>query len=252
MYLSLFCERRISVSRACFCCSLDIGGLEENLYTFLRTPCVYKCKPIANTMWSAELGAVLLVSPRQDVLAWVLLAFGISIGILTRKLYGPRLSSPLYSAACVGALLWSASRDFAIPLDALLLASVPVCVQRWGHGGYAEATHVLGLMMEYVFGRDLRVPREMWTPPVLAFLCVVTGRHPWLRALFVVARHVWPRGTRLAYGAVLVSLDPPTVPRMDALFGPGLLYVGLALLASADWYPAMLAALGAVSLVVGI
>lgn len=199
-------------------------------------------------MWGAELGGVLLVSPRQEAGDWLLLVAGLALGLMIRSATGGR-RSPLFAAASVGACLWSTSRDFAIPFDALLLAALPVAVLKWRRDPLGDFIHCVIFALELVFSSHaITAPIDTWVAPLLAALCVATGKHAWFRVVFVLLRHMFPRAVRVAYGAVLVSLEPPSVPWYDGLMGPGLAYLGFALLASQDWYPAALAVLGFVSL----
>lgn len=192
-----------------------------------------------------ELGAALLVSPHQLAVDWMLLAAGLGVGF---ALPPPH---PFFGAACLGACIFSLSRDFEIPLDATLFAVLPVCTQAWRPSIMALITLAILALGEWSAARPLpHAPRDTWTPAILAALCVAGGSKAtkWLRVACVIMRHIQPRGARLAYGALLVVQEPVVVARYDALAGPVLLYTGFALAAMFSYYPLVLCGLGFLSI----
>jgi len=182
-------------------------------------------------MWGPELGLVLLVSPEPSVVGWVLLGLGLVAGFFVRR---PTL---YVQFPCVGAALFCICRDFSIPLDAVLVAGLPVCVVGWGRYLLTEVLLAAALVVNYFFSDSVPVPRDPFTPAVFAALYVGSGVSwkRWLRVGLVLARHLVPWAVHVLYGIPLYFVRPVEVPYYDAVGGATLLSVFFALLAQEAW-----------------
>lgn len=195
-------------------------------------------------MWAPELGAILLVSPVQDALGWALLGLGIAAGLASPAV--PKfLHIPPHwiQFPCLGAALWCVSRDFALPLDTVLLACLPVAVIQWRATRGAEILLVLALIFNYVwFASPAHPVRDHWTPAVHAALLVARSQDKLQVVGLVLARHLVPAAAHVLYGAPLFFARRVEVPFYDATAGPALLTALFAVLAHERWFHYMLAA----------
>jgi hypothetical protein len=139
-----------------------------------------------------------------------------------------------------------------VPLDAVLFGILPLCAVRWKAREawvvLLAAALVECLIRSVTNSAITSIPREDWTPPLLAALFVASGETLWERlgrAGLVLLRHVWPRAAWLLYGASFVVLDCQTV-FFDDVAGRVLLVTGFAILARAQWAHWALAAFGLV------
>lgn len=198
-------------------------------------------------MWSAELGAIVLVSPSWNALDMGLLVAGIVVGLV---LHNKTRHSQLFAAACTAACLWSIAEDFAIPLDVVLLAALPVCVMNWRVDRLGDALLIVGFVINYALAEPVERRQHTWTPAVLAALCVMSGDDPWFRAGFVVARHVFPRKVHVMYGAILTSQKITKYSQYGLQTGYSLLCVGFVVIAqwSGPWFSLLLSILGVITM----
>lgn len=199
---------------------------------------------ICQSMWGPEVGGVLLVSPHDRVVDWILMGVGMLVGMFVT------VDCSYIQYAFVGAVLYCGSRDFGIPLDAMILAGVPVCLVSWKHRPATGFFVLVGFVVNYFFAESIDVPRNSWTPAVFAAIYVAGGQwwNKWSRVGLVIARHLVPRAVHVYYGMALYTLAPMEIPYYDSVSGPALLIVIFALLAQEDWFHYVLAGISLAAL----
>jgi hypothetical protein len=184
-----------------------------------------------------ELGPLWLVDCGGAWWHWVAAAVGVGAGLAW-----PDPSPSLYPLLCVGAVLWAAVGDTAIPPDTFLLATVPLTgfarpspVPVWvvqavglGHWVYAIATQegeergagaldavwVAALSFKYVAG----APSRAWAGA---------------RAGVVALRLACPRRALMASAALVLTARCPDAGRSGLPAAPMLLALGTALATAA-------------------
>lgn len=197
------------------------------------------------TLWDCTLGIVLLASPANNTRDWSLVGVALCLGFFVT--IPPHW---LIQPVAVGAALYSASRDFEIPYDALLLAAVPVAALGWRRSLAIDGALALGVVVSYVLAWPILPPEDWWTPAVAALLYMVSGPYKLSRAAIVLARYLAPRAAHVVYGMVLVICRPMPVPYYDKVAGPALAYTLCALLAAEPTYKYLATAAGIASCIV--
>ena len=180
-----------------------------------------------------ELAPLMLAAPESLSAANVAVFLGAcGAGVLAR-LWGLKIHRA-YAAVCVGAVMWVVSRDFGIPLDALLVAALPLFAMAPVSPLCELANGMTGVVhyIVWVFVAEqplLPTIHVAWVG-ALVFLYVL-GAADWtgsvVRAGFASLWFVFPRAAHLASGAMIVtsvgavmdsiSAQKPSVPIMVAL-----------------------------------
>ena len=137
-----------------------------------------------------------------------------------------RMPSRAYAMACSGATLWTVARDFSIPLDALLVATLPQFAMPPAQKESELAVGLAGLVQYVAYSMPAPALSQTHVAfiGVLAFMYVqaaTDGIFAAVRAVIVGLWYVYPRVAHLASGAMLVSAHrasgAPVWPVMAAL-----------------------------------
>lgn len=200
-------------------------------------------------MLDVSFGPVLLSRPDTLALDWSVVGVGLLLGYLwPRHSFAQRV---LYQPFCVGAAIFAISRDFFIPLDAAVLACLPVCLVRWGGGDLLPYALVAAIIVSYfVLASDLSsVPANPWSAALAAFAFVARApaapASKLVRVGLVVAWYRVPRAAHALYGSLLFVLEPTPTSQINV----ALAFTLCVLLATQAWYAWLATVFGAASLV---
>ena len=175
-------------------------------------------------LFSPELAPLMLASPEGApvIVAGVLIRACV-LGIAARGI-SPNMK--LYSVVCSGVAIWVVSRDFAIPLDALLCATAPQFALVNTPDGHAPAIVGLAGLAQYVAYSSPAPPppnttHVAWTG-ILAFLYVRSAASVAsgiARAFIVGLWYVYPRIAHVSSGAMLAGCAMSGAPAVLAALG---------------------------------
>lgn len=192
-------------------------------------------------MFGPGLGAVLLVSPTQDVIGYTLLAVGIVLGFFVSV-------HPAFQYPCLGALVYCIHRDFDIPLEVALIAAVPAYAIKWNiHINPSIALNVnialtVGYICNYLLARPVRPLLDPYTPGVMAAIYVGSSKKNLHCVAIILARHLAPRAVHILYGLPFFVNQDFSLPYYDQVAGRSLALALFAMLAMEPWYHYLVAA----------
>lgn len=182
-------------------------------------------------MLGPQLGPVLYMSPTDDMVGWLCLGIGLLVGSFVR---GPDMSMQKLAG---GAALVATARDFQIPLDALLLAALPICVVAWRNDVYTQTLLMAAVVVNYFVAKDIDPPRSSWFPGVAAaFYMSVPSKYKILRVAIILARHLVPRAVHVLYGLCMFTQFYVYLEYWDNVSGPALFIVLNTLIAREWWF----------------
>jgi hypothetical protein len=152
-------------------------------------------------MWSAELGAILFLSPYNTAVQYGLLIVGLIIGLFLNKFV--KHSCSYYQTWCLAACMQSIHLDFKIPLDVLIISVIPILIIKWNINKNVEKLWTLAFIINYFFAQDVVPSKHEWLPPVLAAGAVATNQHPIHVIVLIIVRQWLPKSVHTFYGIIL-------------------------------------------------
>jgi len=155
-------------------------------------------------MFHPEIGAVLLVSPKWEIMDFAMLGCGVVFGLLVRWRLG-MLSSPATKYLFLGACVWSVSRDCEIPLEIAVFCTATLSFTRREFTLPAKLVIAATTVLFTVFGRAISPPTSTWAPPFLSVVALSCSPMPVATLIIVAVRHLRPHNLPVLYGALLTT-----------------------------------------------
>jgi hypothetical protein len=152
-------------------------------------------------MWSAELGAILFLSPYDTAVQYGLIIVGLVVGFILNKFV--KKSCGYYQIWCLAACIQSIHLDFKIPLDVLMISVISILIIKWKINKNVEKIWTIVFIINYFFAENVMPLRHWWLPPILAAVAVAANKHPVHCICLIIARHWLPRSVHTFYGIIL-------------------------------------------------
>lgn len=181
-----------------------------------------------------EFGAVMLYSPSNTLLGWILLGVGIIVGFFLR------ISPFLYSYISHAVVLYIISRDLNIHVDIVLIAGLPIILLDWSNHKLIQFWFYVVVFVSHFLTEPVNTVENDWFAAVasahyLSFL--PTTKTKFLGVGLILLRHLQPRKVYFLYGCLLFVVQQPDKLDMSLMLQKILRVSLFFIMASENWFP---------------
>lgn len=180
-----------------------------------------------------EFGAVMLYSPSNTLLGWMLLGVGIIVGLFLR-------SSPFsYSYVSHAVVLYTISRDLEIHHDIVLIAGIPIILLDWLNHGLIQFWFYIVVFITHFWTESVKTEGNDWFPAVAAahYLSFLPNIKTKILGIgLILLRHLHPSKVYFLYGCLLYVSQQPDKLDMSLMLNKILRVCLFFIMASENWF----------------
>ncbi len=207
-------------------------------------------------MWQAQLGAIVLVSQPDSAFGWIMFAVSVACSWIVRRTWLTKRPFVLYDAGCMAAVMSSICRDFDIPADMVVIASLPILYVNWKQSLPIQIAWYGVFVLNYVVvsfwipGKSLKSASNSFAMPVFTIIALAKAKSFALALGVVLCRQIIWKTVHVFYGIVLcchtAQLRLPLLDQKLALCFVVNFFFIVSIVFS-DVYPYILGSIGVIS-----